>query len=29
MSHQFFSVHVRDVHHVELVILLSHLRPSK
>jgi hypothetical protein len=29
MTHQFFDVHVRDVHLAELVILLSQLRPSK
>jgi hypothetical protein len=29
MTHQFFDVHVRGVRLVELVILLSHLRPIK
>jgi hypothetical protein len=29
MTHQIFSVYVCGVHHVELVILLSHMRLSK
>jgi hypothetical protein len=29
MTHEFFGVHVHGVHLTELIILLSHLCPSK